>query len=164
MKRPVAIIDESGNYAVPSELITNPLVQIFRIAGISAGKQAARLLLELGHTSVAFLSPFHSTCWSQQRQRGLDEQYAKAGYSRGVHHMTNKELVGVELLLMKIMSDTGFDESQLRNIFSIDRTESQVEDLFRRFHEARNKTEYFPFTYAESQSLRSNLSCFCDVV
>ena len=74
--RPAAVFNE---YAFgPGWSFTPPgqLVRLFGTAtGPECGLRAARLLLELGHRRIAYLSPSHADGWSVCRLQGLQSVY-----------------------------------------------------------------------------------------
>ena len=78
--RPVAIIDELGDYTLPLRLRSFPQFKIFTLAGFAAGKQVGRYLLENGHQNVAYLSDQHDQSWSTERLRGIKEVFVNAGF------------------------------------------------------------------------------------
>jgi DNA-binding LacI/PurR family transcriptional regulator len=79
--RPVAVIDEGGGYPLPA---LKSAVKVFSAAAFAAGSAMGRFLLELGHTSVAYVTLFHHETWSQQRYNGLHAAFCDAGLPRGV--------------------------------------------------------------------------------
>jgi DNA-binding LacI/PurR family transcriptional regulator/DNA-binding transcriptional regulator YhcF (GntR family) len=87
-KRPVALIDELGTWTPPRDLEHHSLLKIISIAGFTAGKQAGRLLLGLGHRSAAYFSLYHEQFWSRERLRGVRDEFGKAGFAGGVHEET----------------------------------------------------------------------------
>jgi DNA-binding LacI/PurR family transcriptional regulator len=98
LNRPVAIIDEMGDYSLPGHLARSKLVKVFRIAGARAGMSAARHCIDLGHRRIAYLSPFHELGWSQWRLQGAAEAMKKAGIEEEPVACTfgNLNMTGVE--------------------------------------------------------------------
>jgi DNA-binding GntR family transcriptional regulator len=74
-RKPLAIIDEIGNFTPPPSCRKSPAFRIFTIASVSAGKTIGRFLHGLGHRSIVYISPFHDSEWSRQRLRGLSEAF-----------------------------------------------------------------------------------------
>ncbi|MBD3420411.1 MAG: GntR family transcriptional regulator [Chitinivibrionales bacterium] len=79
-RKPVAVLDETGNAIDDASLLKSRRLKIFRMTVSQApARQIAHYLLSLGHKHIAFISPFHDAVWSQQRLKGLREVYAMAG-------------------------------------------------------------------------------------
>lgn len=76
-KRPVAIFDEMGTWPTPAFVREFPNVRIFHNT-ISArpAQQVARYLLQLGHRSAVYISPYHHLEYSRLRFDGLAREYA----------------------------------------------------------------------------------------
>jgi DNA-binding FadR family transcriptional regulator len=83
-KRPIAIIDEIGDWKPPTGLPPHARLHIFAIAGFLAGTTAARFLLSLGHRGIAYFSVFENQFWSRERHRGLRSEFGRAGIQDGV--------------------------------------------------------------------------------
>jgi len=81
---PVAFLDQTGG-ARNSALPGGRLTRVFTIAtSARPGFEAGRLLLELGHRRVAYISPAHEEPWSKKRYEGLNDVFALAGLPRHV--------------------------------------------------------------------------------
>jgi DNA-binding LacI/PurR family transcriptional regulator len=101
IRRPVAVFDEMGTFSLPRSPSKHGGLRIFSLAGKKAGMQAGRLLLELGHTRLAYISMQHSTAWSNKRLNGLCEAFDSAGYSGAVAPVTASSIINLyELVLM----------------------------------------------------------------
>jgi DNA-binding LacI/PurR family transcriptional regulator len=69
---PVALLNEFGPELVPVSLLSHPRSLIISTASdIEAGAQMGRHLRDLGHRSLAFISPVHGAEWSVRRLQGL---------------------------------------------------------------------------------------------
>jgi DNA-binding LacI/PurR family transcriptional regulator len=156
LKKPVAIIDEAGDFVLPGQFSTNALFQVFRIEGKSAGGRMARLLLGLGHRSIAFISAYHQTLWSGQRLEGIREQFAKAGLAHGVHACVANEMSN---LLPSILRVSGFNDKLIKKILSVGRTEIQAQAEFRALEQFRKSGQKQQFKSADIQALQNNLAC-----
>lgn len=77
-RRPIAILDEGSNYRIPARLRA-PIKMFQPVIGRGASREVARLLLNLGHRTVAYISHVGDAGWSQERLAGLREEFAKAG-------------------------------------------------------------------------------------
>jgi DNA-binding LacI/PurR family transcriptional regulator/DNA-binding transcriptional regulator YhcF (GntR family) len=130
LKRPVAILDEIGDFSLPLPVSVNPLVQVFRIEGRKAGNRIGRMLLEMKHRSVVYLSSVHHASWSQQRLAGVVEEYNKAGLGLGVIPVVGEM---AEVNHEYVLAISGFDESLLQRILAVNKTESEAEDNFKSF-------------------------------
>jgi DNA-binding LacI/PurR family transcriptional regulator/DNA-binding transcriptional regulator YhcF (GntR family) len=85
MKKPVAVLDQTGEPQLESVLPSTGQFRIFRMTvSKEPARQIARFLLGLGHTRIGFASPFNNMIWSLMRLAGLKEQYAKAGHESGI--------------------------------------------------------------------------------
>jgi DNA-binding LacI/PurR family transcriptional regulator/DNA-binding transcriptional regulator YhcF (GntR family) len=164
LNRPVAVIDEFGGFALPAEAASNPAVQVFRIAGKSAGSQMALTLLGMGHSSIVYLSPYHDMRWSQQRLAGIEEQFANAGYDKGVAAVTGDQLINLDVTLMQHMAAAGFDEELMRRAFSVDRTRTQVDDVYNRFQLANAEGIARVVDQTVGVGMRKNLCCLADLI
>ncbi|MBD3419776.1 MAG: hypothetical protein GF398_06645 [Chitinivibrionales bacterium] len=86
--KPIAILDLIGGWLLPPEL-QKPNVRVFSMAvSTHPGKQVGEFLLDLGHTEIAYISPFHHAAWSRNRFEGLNEAYAQAGHEGAVKTFT----------------------------------------------------------------------------
>jgi DNA-binding transcriptional regulator YhcF (GntR family) len=91
-RKPIAVFDEMGDFELTGALAIRPEVRLFRISAKSAGQAMARMLIQLGHTHVAYLSWQHRYVWSQRRLRGIIDQYSKAGLAGNVFECTCSNL------------------------------------------------------------------------
>jgi DNA-binding LacI/PurR family transcriptional regulator len=85
---PIAVLDEMGDYSPPQQLRSRGLLMTFEPASNLAGAETGRLLLHLGHTRAAFVSPVHDACWSRRRFEGIADAFAQAGFGDGVIPLT----------------------------------------------------------------------------
>jgi DNA-binding LacI/PurR family transcriptional regulator len=79
LHKPVALVDEIGDFTIPLQAAANPLLKVFTIAAATAGMQVARYLRNLGHRRIAYITPYSDQQWSQRRCRGLIDIFEKAG-------------------------------------------------------------------------------------
>ncbi|MBD3419138.1 MAG: GntR family transcriptional regulator [Chitinivibrionales bacterium] len=83
-KKPTAILDTSQE-VITQHNISPARHRIFSWAsGYQAGAKAAHYFLELNHTRMAYISPFHALKWSQQRLEGMQDVLRRAGLPDGV--------------------------------------------------------------------------------
>lgn len=82
-ERPVAILDEVGTWPSLGFLRRHPNIRVFRntVSDLPA-RQVARFVLELGHRSAVYISPFHQWEYSQRRLRGLQQSFASVNNAR----------------------------------------------------------------------------------
>jgi DNA-binding LacI/PurR family transcriptional regulator/DNA-binding transcriptional regulator YhcF (GntR family) len=160
LKRPVAILDEIGDFSLPLPYASNPLFQVFHIEGKSAGARIARVLLAMGHRSVAFIAAQKSAYFAHQRLEGVVEQYAKAGYGDRVipilGNMQNNPM-------LQILDIAGFDSRLLLKVAAVYRTESQAADLIESLTQFRAGTPEQPFDGRDVRELRNNLGAIADL-
>jgi DNA-binding LacI/PurR family transcriptional regulator/DNA-binding transcriptional regulator YhcF (GntR family) len=138
LKKPVAILDEIGDFVLPQPFASNPLFQVFCIEGKKAGARVARLLLGMGHQSVAYVSAQHINAYSKQRLEGVLDQYGKAGRKDGVWPIVSDPK---EHHLLHLLDLSGFDEPLIRKVLGVARTKSQALALwkeYRLFRESGN--------------------------
>jgi DNA-binding transcriptional regulator YhcF (GntR family) len=133
LKRPVAIIDEIGNFILPAQFSANPLIQVFRVQGKGAGARIARVLLGMGHEKVVFVNPYEAEFWSEQRFDGILEQYNKAGCGSGVYRAANASLNLLNYYRLQLFERAGFDTPMLRKVIAVDYTPQQAEDHFNNY-------------------------------
>jgi DNA-binding LacI/PurR family transcriptional regulator len=127
LKKPVAILDEIGNFALPAPFTKNPLLQAYRIESKKAGERVARFLLGQGHRSVVFISLFEEAPWSRDRLDGIAGQFSRAGLGDGVHAVADAGGASLPIVL----TVSGLSDADIRTFIAIGRTESQVADLER---------------------------------
>lgn len=88
--KPVAVLQE-GSVLKLSDMGENKKMQVFSLATSSrAAKQVASYLLELGHKSIAFFSPFNLHEWSRARLTGLKEIFSCDSGIRVKPYVLNK--------------------------------------------------------------------------
>jgi DNA-binding transcriptional regulator YhcF (GntR family) len=81
--RPVAVLDETGEHALPH--VPGGCGRLFTLASSPrSGRHVGRFLLSLSHRRVAYISPVHSMAWSRNRLAGLAAVYAESGMADGV--------------------------------------------------------------------------------
>jgi DNA-binding LacI/PurR family transcriptional regulator len=79
-KKPIAVLQEGSALNITDFMKKNQQIQLFSIATSStAAKHVATFLLQSGHTSIAYFSPFHKAEWSRARFSGLNEIYSRLG-------------------------------------------------------------------------------------
>lgn len=79
-KKPIAVLQEGSALNISDLIKKNQQIQLFSIATSStAAKHVATFLLQSGHTSIAYFSPFHKAEWSRARFSGLNEIYSRLG-------------------------------------------------------------------------------------
>jgi len=85
LKKPVAVLDVVGGWNVPVLSFANRFLQFFTVTtSLQPARQVAKYLLSLGHTKIAYISPFHKALWSKKRLLGVVQIYKDAGYPNGV--------------------------------------------------------------------------------
>jgi DNA-binding FadR family transcriptional regulator len=130
LRRPLAILDEIGDFGLPAPFTTNPLIQVFRIEGKKAGARMARLLIGMGHQSIAYLSPVHEHFWSRQRLDGVLEQYAASGCEDGVAIVVDEK---IEITHEHSLAVSGFSDRLIRKILGLGRSAEQANEMYRAF-------------------------------
>jgi DNA-binding LacI/PurR family transcriptional regulator/DNA-binding transcriptional regulator YhcF (GntR family) len=89
-KRPVAVLDEHGG--APFHAPDESGIRLFSVANSArCGLLAGKYLLDNGHHSVAYISPYHGNAWSVNRYKGLCDAFDGAGFPDGVHAFTLEE-------------------------------------------------------------------------
>lgn len=77
-KKPIAVLQEGSLLRISDFQEQNRKIQVFSLATSSkAAKQVASFMLELGHKSIAYFSPFHLREWSKARLSGLEEIFSR---------------------------------------------------------------------------------------
>jgi len=86
---PVGVLNELDQDLIPESLLNRPRTFVASIASdVSAGAQVGRFLRDLGHRTVAYVSPVHALEWSAARLRGLARAFDEAGLPGGVRAFT----------------------------------------------------------------------------
>jgi DNA-binding LacI/PurR family transcriptional regulator len=160
LKKPVAILDELGNYLLPLHYSANPLFQVFRIEGRRAGARMARLILNLGHRSVSYISAAPSARWSIERAEGVEEEFEKAGIAGGVHIHSAFDTISLTMFLFSL---SGFSEQVTRRVLSVGRTKKQAHDEYDALQAFRQSNPELPFTPDEIRALQRELAGIADM-
>ncbi len=85
-KKPVAVLDVVGGWEASYRTMSNYYCQLFTVTASALPPQlVGRYLLNLGHSNIAFISPFHKALWSQRRFMGIKELFQDAGHQSGIH-------------------------------------------------------------------------------
>lgn len=155
LKKPVAILDESGEFVLPLPFAANPLFQVFRIEDKKAGARVARLLLDMGHRSVAFLSASHDSMYSRLRLEGVMEQFSGAGFEQGVKSLVRKN---AEQSLAHLFVISGLSDGVIRKVLTAGRTKSQTEDVFNAFLRFKKSKPALSFTPEDILKIRENFA------
>jgi DNA-binding LacI/PurR family transcriptional regulator/DNA-binding transcriptional regulator YhcF (GntR family) len=130
MNKPVAILDQDGEFELPPRLHYRRGLSIFQIAGRLAGCAIGRRLLSLGHRNTAFFSYRHGQRWSQKRLLGINEEFCKAGLPDGICAHTRDD---VSLATELVLAAGGFSEADFERMFKQDMNREQYEDFFARY-------------------------------
>jgi DNA-binding LacI/PurR family transcriptional regulator/DNA-binding transcriptional regulator YhcF (GntR family) len=158
-KKPVAILDEMGDFPLPSHLAANPLYQVFCIEGKKAGARMARFLLNLGHQSIAFISAINMP-WARQRLEGAVSEFTKAGLEQGVKSIVIDTL---QEHVLQILAISGFDDALIRKVLLAGHSESEAKSLFRDLKEYLKTNPQIPFTKDTIAGIRKNLAGIRDI-
>jgi DNA-binding LacI/PurR family transcriptional regulator/DNA-binding transcriptional regulator YhcF (GntR family) len=159
LKKPVAIVDEFGWFALSTPFVMNPLFQVFCIERRKAGCQVARFLLSTGHRSIVFISSFHDQAWSQERLNGIEEQYAKAGCGNGVNRAVGRQAF---VTRDHVLAISGFDESLIRKLLPRD-TPISEDEQYRSFLELKKTFSPRQYTTDEINHIRKRLEIIKEV-
>jgi DNA-binding LacI/PurR family transcriptional regulator len=130
LKKPVAILDEVGDFALPLQFSADPMMQVFAIEGKKAGSRMARHLLGLGHRSVAYISFDHDESWSRRRLDGVAEQFQKAGCEKGVRAVFRKRN---DITRDNALAVSDLDEKTIRRILAAGLNTEHVDELYRAY-------------------------------
>ena len=88
-RKPIAVLQEGSQLRLSDIAERCRELQIFSIATSShAARNVASFLLQQGHTSIAYFSPFHKSDWSRARLCGLQEIYQRNGDGANVKPFT----------------------------------------------------------------------------
>ncbi|MBD3242924.1 MAG: GntR family transcriptional regulator [Chitinivibrionales bacterium] len=86
---PMAVLDESGE--TDGVIPPGDSVAVIPLGyDEQCGVEVARYLLELGHRRVAYVCAFHANEWSRNRERGLRDEFRRAGFPDGVISMVSE--------------------------------------------------------------------------
>jgi DNA-binding transcriptional regulator YhcF (GntR family) len=153
-KKPIAILDEIGEFVLPVSFSGNPLIQVFRIEGKSAGARIARMLLGMKHRSVAYISTYPYVSWSRQRLAGVMDEYAKAGLAAGVVPVVGRQ---AEIAHEYVLAVSGFDEALTRRILGVNITRSELVDKYKSLKEYMKTWSPDQFGPGEIQTIQERL-------
>jgi len=88
-KKPVSVLQEGSQLRLADIAERTRDMKIFSIAtGSNAARNVASFLLEQGHESIAYFSPYHRSDWSKARFCGLQEVYNRHSGGVKVHSYT----------------------------------------------------------------------------
>jgi DNA-binding LacI/PurR family transcriptional regulator len=160
MNKPIAILDETGDFSLPRQFMPNPLFQVFSISGKKAGATVGRMLLASGHRSIAYISSQHSSLFSRVRLAGIVEQYSKAGYADGVRPIVGNAM---EPTLAHAVDIAGFDEKMIRKISSVELTESQRADQYDSLMQFKRSNAARQMIPDDAEYFRKNLAGLIDL-
>jgi DNA-binding transcriptional regulator YhcF (GntR family) len=156
-KKPAALLDELGSFALPHAFSGNPLVQVFRIEGSKAGERMAGFLLGQGHRSVVYLSSDHGQSWSQDRLTGLQTRFAKAGFPDAVQPIV---IGNLSHLLLQVFYASRLKDDLIRKIFAATGTERQTREQFEAWLDFKENPEQILIDEKHAPLFRRNLACF----
>ena len=77
--RPLVILEQGGYWQFPAWIRRCPVMVIPVGITTACGEDVGRFLLSLGHTRIAYFSPYHSGIWSVSRLKGLSAAFEQAG-------------------------------------------------------------------------------------
>ena len=87
-RKPMALYDSVGSFETSTPVNHSGNVQVFQIAGRSAGRDVARFLRGLGHRRFAYVSHVHQNDWSKNRLAGLTDVFRESGISESIEPVT----------------------------------------------------------------------------
>jgi DNA-binding LacI/PurR family transcriptional regulator/DNA-binding transcriptional regulator YhcF (GntR family) len=160
LKGPVAVIDENGDFVLPLQFSSNPLIQVFRIEGRRAGSRVARFLLGMSHRSVAYISTEHNSFWSRQRLAGVEEEYSRAGCPAGVRPIVTQEM---ESNTEGILAISDFDSILIRKVLAMDQNATNVDESYRAFLTLQKHFAFEQFSAEDVRDVRSRLAIIRDL-
>jgi DNA-binding LacI/PurR family transcriptional regulator/DNA-binding transcriptional regulator YhcF (GntR family) len=131
-KKPMALLDEFGDFVLPVEFSINPFLQVYRIEGKRAGERVARYCMGLGHQRAAYISLTHySSEWSPARFQGVQTQFERAGMTNAINLFTNESIT----MLLHHFALSNLDEADINHIIASGRTPAQAQDLARQWND-----------------------------
>jgi DNA-binding LacI/PurR family transcriptional regulator/DNA-binding GntR family transcriptional regulator len=135
-KKPIAILDQVGEFSYPAGFFPVDLVRVFRTAGYAAGQTVARFLLQNGHRRIVYLSLQHKHSWSIQRLEGVSDAFNHAGLQKQVAALCENEFVdNFEALYAAL----GNDEATLRQIYELQNVKTGSTWRMTRYREIQSK-------------------------
>jgi DNA-binding LacI/PurR family transcriptional regulator/DNA-binding transcriptional regulator YhcF (GntR family) len=88
-KKPMSILNNRSPFTMPLVKFNSPVRHFLTGDTITCGFDVGRYLLQLGHRSAAFISPYHWNSWSRNRLEGLTTVFKQAGVNNGIIHCVN---------------------------------------------------------------------------
>jgi DNA-binding GntR family transcriptional regulator len=86
LKKTVAVLDVVGGWEPSPRTMNNYYLQFLTVTtSLLPSRRVAQYLLSIGHTTIAYISPFHKAHWSIQRSNGIRDIFREAGYADHVH-------------------------------------------------------------------------------
>ncbi|MDG5813651.1 GntR family transcriptional regulator [Chitinispirillales bacterium ANBcel5] len=105
----------------------NRRVRFFNIGySEKPGEQMAHYLMQVGHTQIAYVSPFHGSVWSQMRLRGIKKALSEAGHNYVLHPFVNTTHTSEWSVTDSLMCDQSFN-----NLLNTDALEKYLPGNFR---------------------------------
>jgi hypothetical protein len=158
-RKPVALIDEAGNFALPPRFCANPLIQAFKTSDWGAGMMIAQLLRQQGHESAAFISIYTNELWSQQRCAGAAKIFPHGGL---IQHGSSSSIPWFWFLFLFLFS--GFKDSLIRKIMAVERNSAQAAEEFKLFSAFRGSADTSLFTRTDKARLRHDCAILHDLM
>jgi DNA-binding FadR family transcriptional regulator len=157
-RKPVALLDELGNYLLSIHHSANPLLQVFRIESEKAGIRVARFLIEQGHRACAYITCFHETGWSRERFSGIVKQFSRVGYSKNVHLCS----IQAKDSLMYMLAMSGLEDAELQRLNKVGRTPGQYKDFEAQWNAYKERNQPQLLIHPADQSeLKRSLAPLC---
>jgi DNA-binding LacI/PurR family transcriptional regulator len=135
-KRPVALLDEYGNFDLPLPFMANPLFQVYRFEGANAGTRMMKYLHAMGHRVVVYISILHFAPWSRNRFDGIAGVLADTRGEHRLHLVAQSIAMG----LAEQLTVAGLTDSEIRKLLTVGLTESQADDLIKQWLEFKKST------------------------
>ena len=82
-KKRMVVFDDTGDLPMPGNK-NNFIKKLTIVDNYKSGSDIGRMLLDLGHRTVAFVAPYHRNQWSIDRYNGLTETFRLAGITAGI--------------------------------------------------------------------------------
>lgn len=153
-RKPLAVVDESGDFHFDLPTGAPAVLQVFRTMGNSAGREMSRVLIDKGHTKVAFLSVQHRHTWSMLRWQGVEASFQRVPQGEAIA-VTDTSL---QDKFDPVYALCDFTPELFREIFGCGRNEFHTELYLNQRRDARRADVLRGLEESEIKRLRQGLT------
>lgn len=105
VKKPVSVwIEDHSVLALVNKYSNKDNITFFDASySTQPGFETAKFLYEKGHRSIAFISPFHASSWSQNRLQGIKSFFKTSNEPHAIHEFVRNEFISDYSFMEKVI-------------------------------------------------------------